>query len=262
MSKFWKVFPFLLLGVLLLLFLCAGARAQNPVIPAACGKYKATLTRIVGRRLGPAAPVSLYASQMMQESGCNDAARSGAGALGLSQFMPDTANWIPSLDSSLAPADPMNSTWAMNAQVVYMGWLANRNPGKTECDTSAFSLASYNGGEGWLRRDQAVAKAAEANPSVWFGSVELYPDKRRNAAAIAENRGYPQRILLLYQPAFVAAGWGRAVSCDEGNKDGNVNELRERQGFSWYSNAVAIFSWFQRRTAFPESGSLGRLAGS
>jgi len=262
MRKFAKLIPFILVGIFLALWLVAGARGATPAIPSTCGKYKATLTRVVSNRLGPAAPISMYAAQMMQESACNSEAKSGAGALGLTQFMPATADWIPQLDASLAPANPMNPTWAINAQVAYMSWLAKRNPGKIECDTSAFALVSYNGGEGWLRRDQASAAAAGADPKVWFGSVEAWPDRRRSAAAIAENRGYPQRILLHIQPAFIDAGWGRGVTCtlNEGQSDGNVNGLREGQSFSWTSNSLAVVAWLQRRLSLSVGSESSRFA--
>lgn len=182
-------------------------------VPQACTKYQALLTKTVARYLGPAAPTAAFAGQMMQESSCNAGAHSGVGAQGLTQFMPDTARWIGELDGTLAPANPNDPAWSLRAMVVYDNWLAHRNPGKTECSTYAFALSSYNGGEGWLHRDQARAVAYGFDPSVWFGAVEETPDMRRSLSAITENRGYPKRILETLQPRFTLSGWGRSVAC-------------------------------------------------
>lgn len=192
------------------------------VIPERCRTYLRTLTAAAHDRFGLNAPVATLAAQIHQESGCRPDARSGVGAQGLTQFMPATADWLAQLyPRELGAADPMNWRWAIQAQVLYMAWLTQRNPGKTECDTWAFGFASYNGGEGWLRRDQAVCdrtgpspdRCGPCDPAQWFSHVELTPDKRRAPANIRENRGYPQRILFVLAPAYDAAGWGRAVQC-------------------------------------------------
>jgi hypothetical protein len=201
-----------ILALILCMFFSTCSHAQS--IPRACGQYQRQISREVSARLGPNATPTPFAAQIMQESSCNAAARSSAGALGLTQFIPDTAYWIGNIDQTLAPAQPMNPLWAIRALVVYDSWLMQRDVGLTECDTYAFALSSYNGGEGWLHRDQRVARAAGYPADVWFGSVELNPDARRNRWAIAENRGYPRRILLDLQPRFVAANWGHAVACD------------------------------------------------
>lgn len=195
---------------LLFVFIANWAVAQ---VPGTCAKFQWQLTREVQKALGPAAPVSVFSAQVMQESSCNPAARSKVGALGLTQFMPATASWVPDLNSELAPPNPLDPAWAIKAQVTFMKWLLRRNPGETQCDNYAFALSAYNGGEGWLRRDQAVAASLGLNKLKWFGSVEASPDRRRHPSAIAENRGYPRRILLLLTPRFVAAGWGAGVDC-------------------------------------------------
>lgn len=195
----------------LLLASCAGPVLAQ--IAPGCAQYRWTLTRNVQKTIGINAPVALFAGQMMQESGCRADARSPVGAGGLTQFMPATANWIPSLDSSLSPVDVYDPSWALKAQVVYMAWLIKRNQGLSECDSYAFALSSYNGGEGWLRRDQKQAAVDGKDPKRWFGHVEATPDRRRSPAAIKENRGYPKRIMLTLAPRFVSAGWGRAVDC-------------------------------------------------
>ena len=61
-------------------------------------------------------------------------------------------------------------------------------------------LSSYNGGLGWLQRDQRLTAELGANPARWFGHVELY--STRSAAAFAENRDYVRRILLRWRPLY------------------------------------------------------------
>jgi hypothetical protein len=140
----------------------------------------------------------------------------------LAQFMPSTAVDMARLyPTELGAADPTNPRWALKAQALYMRDLTRASPGRTECDTWAFALSSYNGGNGWLRRDQAVCRAdvIRANMCVpcvadrWFGNVELHPDPRRSKASINENRGYPRVILLGITPMYVDAGYGRGVVC-------------------------------------------------
>jgi soluble lytic murein transglycosylase-like protein len=193
--------------------LCAVHSWAAPGISPDCAQYEWTIARYAFAKLGPTAPVAAFAAQVMQESSCNKNARSGVGAQGLTQFMPETATWMRELDSSLAPARPMDPEWAIKALVAYDVWLAKRNKGRTECDTYAFALSSYNGGEGWVHRDQAVTRSRGFDALVWFGVVELNPDPRRSPVAIKENRGYPARILLTLQPRFVSVGWGRPIVC-------------------------------------------------
>lgn len=91
--------------------------------------------------------------------------------------------------------------------------LMRAQPGRTECDTWAFGLSSYNGGLGWLRRDQAIARTKGVPADVWFGAVEVTADTRRAPANVKQNRDYPRRILILLAPAYDTGGWGRAVTC-------------------------------------------------
>jgi membrane-bound lytic murein transglycosylase MltF len=81
----------------------------------------------------------------------------------------------------------------------------------TECDRWGFVLSSYNGGEGNLNRDKRMAQAKGADPKKWWGHVEYFSP--RAAWAFNENRGYPRRIILVLQPRYVTAQWGRGVDC-------------------------------------------------
>lgn len=191
------------------------AYAAGVTVPERCRQYQRLLTGEARLVLGQAAPTATLAAQIHQESGCRSDARSAVGALGLTQFMPATARDMGErYPQQLGSVDPLYAPWAIGAQVRYMRDLMRRNPGVTECDTWAFGLSSYNGGEGWLRRDQARARSEGVRADAWFGAVETTPDPRRAAWAVRENRGYPRRILLTIEPAYVAAGWGRGVGCE------------------------------------------------
>lgn len=203
------------------ILIAATATAQ---VPERCRAYQRQITTEAHTVFGLSAPVATLAAQIHQESGCRANAVSRVGAGGLAQFMPATARDMARIyPSELGPADVTNPRWAIKAQARYMRDLTRSTPGKTECDTWAFGLAAYNGGLGWVRRDQAACRAqvqpmadhcAPCSADRWFGNVELTPDPRRSPANIRENRGYPIRILLTLTPRYVSAGYGRGVTCD------------------------------------------------
>lgn len=184
-------------------------------IPERARQYQRQLTAEAHTVFGLQAPVATLAGQLHQESGWSWNVSSGVGAQGLAQFMPATARDMARLyPTELGPADPTNPAWAIKAQTRYMRDLARAAPGRTECDNWAFALSAYNGGLGWLQRDQAIARAAGVPADVWFGAVEDTPDKRRAPANVKQNRDYQRRILLTLGPAYDAAAWGRAVPCE------------------------------------------------
>lgn len=183
-------------------------------VPARARQYQRQLTAEAHTVFGLQAPIATLAGQLHQESGWAWNVSSGVGARGLAQFMPATADDLArQYPTELGPADPTNPAWAIKAQVRYMRDLMRAQPGRTECDTWAFGLSSYNGGLGWLRRDQAVARRKGIDADTWFGAVEVTADTRRAAANVKQNRDYPRRILVLLGPAYDAGGWGRAVTC-------------------------------------------------
>jgi hypothetical protein len=82
---------------------------------------------------------ALLAAQLWQESGFNPFARSGAGALGIAQFMPDTARQYGLID-------PYDATAAIQAQAHLMRDLLR------QFGSVPLALAAYNAGP---RRVQA-----------------------------------------------------------------------------------------------------------
>lgn len=201
------------------ILLAATATAQ---VPERCRVYQRQITTEAHTVFGLSAPVATLAAQIHQESGCRATAISPVGAQGLAQFMPSTAKDMARLyPTQLGPADPTNPAWAIKAQARYMRDLTRSTQGRTECDTWAFGLSAYNGGLGWVRRDQAACRGVAisddrcgpCDPAQWFGHVAMTPDPRRAPANIRENRGYPKRILLDLSPRYVTAGYGRGVIC-------------------------------------------------
>lgn len=201
--------------VLLFVLACAvllSEKVHSREIPVGAAQWQRALQREAQARFGPNAPVAVLAGQTHQESAWRADAVSPVGARGMAQFMPATANWIAQAIPDLAPADPLDPRWAIRALVAYDAWLIRRNPGATPCDTWAFALSAYNGGEGWLRRDQRICDTQPGcDRTRWFGNVELHT--ARAPWARRENRHYPLRILRLWAPKYAAAGWGAAIDC-------------------------------------------------
>lgn len=194
--------------VLALVFAATAALAQD--VPREALRYKRDLLRESRAQWGMDAPVATFAAQIHQESGWRPDAKSKFAA-GLTQFTPDTASWISGVyKDQLGENAPFNPNWAIRALVIYDRHLWERVDGGTECDRMAFTLSAYNGGLGWVYRDQKMAKTAGANPRTYFGQVEKF-NSGRGKEFFKENRGYPQRILKTIQPRYDS--WGTGIPC-------------------------------------------------
>ena len=180
-------------------------------IPARAGQYRAQLVREARAVWGMSAPVATLAAQIHQESAWRAEAVSRAGAQGLAQFMPRTAAWLPGVAPETGEPLPLNPGWSIRAMVAYDRWLFDRIHAATVCDRWAMTLSAYNGGLGWLRRDQALAAEYGLDPGRW-GHVRLV-NAGRSVRNHEENRGYPRRILGVLTPVYRSAGWGRG-GCD------------------------------------------------
>lgn len=187
------------------------AKAQAVQVPQAAQQYRSELVRNARAIWGMEAPVATFAAQVHQESAWKPGAVSHVGAQGLAQFMPTTSAWIAGLYPALASNQPYNPSWSLRALVQYDAWIHARVSAATPCDRMAKVLSSYNGGLGWVQRDEALAKRQGLNAAVWWSHVETV-NAGRSAANWRENRDYPRRILQRLEPAYVAAGWG-AGSC-------------------------------------------------
>lgn len=202
----------LLLGLAFLLALAAHALSAE--VPREALVWRSTLIRCARVEWGLDAPCATFGAQVHQESRWREDARSMVGAQGLAQFMPATANWLGGLRPDLGPAAPWNPGWALRGLVAYDRWLWLRVGAATACDRMAKVLSAYNGGLGWVLKDSALARNNGLDPRRWWGNVEAV-NAGRSAAAKRENQGYPQRILLILEPLYVASGWGPGI-CERG----------------------------------------------
>lgn len=149
---------------------------------------------------GVPAPVPVIAGQIMQESGFKPDARSPAGALGMLQFMPATAKWAGEA-GGFGIAAPLDPKWAIKAGVWYDRFLYDRvRIAADGCNKWLFALSGYNGGEGWVRKRQALSP----DPGSWKVTGAINPGI--TASNQAENAAYPHRIVYVHQPNFQTLG--------------------------------------------------------
>lgn len=204
----------LMLAALLAFYAADGARASD--IPPSALRHRAELIRVSRAVWGLDAPVAVFAAQVHTESWWRNDTVSSAGAEGLAQFLPSTAAWlpqaVPELEKETGPAAPFNPGWALRALVSYDKWLWERLKGDGGCQRMAFTLSAYNGGLGWVRRDQTLAVRRGYGADRWFGQVEEVNAGRR-PAAFRENRRYVRLILLERQKWYRKAGWGPGLPC-------------------------------------------------
>lgn len=211
MSKIWAVVLCCLLGLA-----GAPAHAAETKIPRAALQYRGQLIREARAVWGMNAPVSVFAAQIHTESWWRNNTVSSVGAQGLAQFMPETANWLPSVAPETGKPAPFDPRWSLRACVTYDKWLWDRlSPRRagslTTRDRMAFTLSAYNGGLGWVGRDRALAARTGHDPDRWFGNVAGV-NAGRNKSAIKENRRYVT-LIFQRQSAYIAAGWGPGVEC-------------------------------------------------
>ena len=194
-----------------MLLWCGGffsqARAAQP--PQAALQYRDDVIRNARLEWGLSAPVADFAAQLHQESGWRPDAISPAGAQGLAQFMPATADWISQLMPGLNSREPFNPAWAIRALVSYDRWLWQRVSAASDCERMAMTLSGYNGGLGWVQRDRRLASQKGLDSTRWFGHVATV-NAGRSTASWRENRHYPQHILFTLAPRYLS--WGGA-SC-------------------------------------------------
>lgn len=206
---------FAILGYFLAVFLLFifGLVLTSPAkaaVPEAAKAHQRTLTRTAYAFWGLDAPVATFAAQIHQESSWHIDARSPAGAEGLAQFMPATSDWFARINPrDLTTAQPYNPAWSMRAMVLYNQWLYRRITAFDHCNRMAFTLSAYNGGLGWVQRDQALASASGAD-RLMYAAVAPF-NAGRSAANIVENRHYVDAIINRHQPLYMQAGWGAGV---------------------------------------------------
>lgn len=210
----------LVLLALLISALCdkaeaAPTQASVKVAPASA-LYRHRVEQAASRAWGVNASSARLAAQLHQESAFRADARSPVGAQGIAQFMPSTARWIATIyPTDLAGFDPWNPQQAILAAALYDRWLFDRvaeySQGRmSSCSRWAFTFRAYNGGETALNRERALAYTSGVDANDWR-AVERF--RARADWAHRENTGYPRRILLTLEPAYLAAGWTGVATC-------------------------------------------------
>jgi membrane-bound lytic murein transglycosylase MltF len=178
-------------------------------VPPEAERYKRDLIRNARFTWGLTAPIAVFAGQLHQESRWRVNAKSKY-ASGLAQFTPDTAIWIGGAYSAeLGEANPLNPVWALRALVIYDKHIWDKVGGRTPCDAMAFTLAGYNAGLGWVRREKRAAIKQGINSQIYFDGVDRVC--LRKAEFCRETLQYATRILILLQPLYVT--WGNTISC-------------------------------------------------
>jgi membrane-bound lytic murein transglycosylase F len=108
----------------------------------------------------------LITAQMFQESRFDPSAKSFAGALGLMQVLPRTAQEF----GYTKLLEPKNG---IEAGIAYLNWLADRFPGDIDFQERLyFQLAAYNAGAGHVRDARRLAAKEGYDSNRWFDQVE------------------------------------------------------------------------------------------
>lgn len=110
----------------------------------------------------------LIVSQMYQESGFDPQQISFAGARGLLQVMPRTAEELGVDPERLAEPEV-----GIDAGVRYLAWSRSRFPDLPPGEQLWFALASYNAGYGHVQDARRLARQLGLEGSQWFGNVEV-----------------------------------------------------------------------------------------
>lgn len=107
-------------------------------------------------------------------------------------------------DSELRTFKLYSSSWAIRAMILYDRHLLSSFKDSEQCESWYFTLASYNGGLGWILKEKKLAQQSGLNPLQWRNSVELV--SARASWAYKENRNYPKRIIERHQKLYLL--WG------------------------------------------------------
>jgi len=111
----------------------------------------------------------LLASLIYQESRFNHEITSRAGAMGIMQLMPVTAQKF-GIDSASTAEEHIK------AGVMYLQWLDRQLINKVICfeERKKFIIAAYNVGLGHIFDAQSLAEKHGKNPQIWFNNVDYY----------------------------------------------------------------------------------------
>jgi membrane-bound lytic murein transglycosylase F len=129
----------------------------------------------------------LIAAQVYQESHFDPQARSSAGAMGLMQLMPATAE-------TLRVKNPMHPDTNIRSGVRHLRYLYDSFPEATEPNRTFISLAAYNTGLGHVLDARKLALERELDPNRWSSLVETLPLLRFRKYYSKATYGYTRGI--------------------------------------------------------------------
>ena len=109
----------------------------------------------------------LIVAQMYQESGFDPQTVSFAGARGLLQVMPRTAEEL-----GVDPDRLVDPEVGIDAGIRYLAWTRERFPDLPPGEQLWFALAAYNAGHGHVRDGRRLARQLGFDGSLWFDHVE------------------------------------------------------------------------------------------
>ncbi len=114
----------------------------------------------------------MVAAQGYQESGLDQNAKSGAGAIGIMQLLPTTA-----ADKNVGIPDISDAESNIHAGVKYLNFIRNRYFNDPEIDRfnqTLFALAAYNAGPARVAKLRTKADQQGYDPNIWFDNVEIF----------------------------------------------------------------------------------------
>ena len=154
-------------------------------------RYDPVFRKYTKRYFGPAFDWKYFKAQGLAESGLDSNATSWVGARGVMQLMPSTYHDIASHRPDFGTID--QPEWNIAAGIMhdrYLWTLYQRDISDDE--RHHFMFASYNAGEGTIKRAINVATKEQPGPPVWSSVEQVAPSVGR--WRYTETLGYVRRI--------------------------------------------------------------------
>jgi membrane-bound lytic murein transglycosylase MltF len=117
----------------------------------------------------------MVVAQGYQESGLNQGAKSGAGAIGIMQLLPTTA-----ADKNVGIPDISDAESNIHAGIKYLDFIRQRyfnSPDIDRFNQTMFAFAAYNAGPARIAKLRSKAEKQGYDPNIWFDNVELIAAK-------------------------------------------------------------------------------------